>query len=224
MEKNKSLMIFILKRILRFSPAIIILVMISQSVRAQTSITGPDCVVPGFVYHYIISGAWDSTSNMQLCVTGGSFKSNDSTLHNCTKKGGAPLGSVLIVWNNPGTGSLSVSSALGNFSFNVTVVLPMHPGLIDTASKYQKIGYGTIPSAIVCSNDMGGNCTPIFSNQWQQSSDKVSWINISGSTGKIFQPGPLTVSTFFRRRVTEKNSGTIDYSDIAEVDVLFKNQ
>ena len=79
---------------------------------SQVSITGPTCVVPGVIYQYQIQGNWDSTSTMQVCLSGGVIA--DSTDTNiCTPAGGAPLSSVLVIWNG-GSG--------GSFCFDIVVI------------------------------------------------------------------------------------------------------
>ena len=141
-------------------------------------------------------------------------------MYSCTPQGGAPLSSLLVVWNNPGTGSLTLSSALGNSTFNVTVASLLKAGTIDSSSKKQVIGYDSVPSLIICSPDSGGSCSPAYADQWQQSFDMVSWKDIQGATsGNLSISSPLTQATFYRRKVTEKTSGTIGYSDVAFVDV-----
>ncbi|MFC7668353.1 gliding motility-associated C-terminal domain-containing protein [Hymenobacter humi] len=44
-----------------------------------------------------------------------------------------------------------------------------------------------------------------FAYQWQSSPDKSTWMDIPGAVGETFAPGPLTATTYYRRRVT---SGT----------------
>jgi hypothetical protein len=187
---------------------------------SQPTITGPTCVVPGTVYHYRISGSWKASSTMQVCISGGTLKSKDTSLHNCTPLGGAPLSSVLVIWNSSGPASLRVTSGLGNSSLNIVITAPLTPGSIDSASKIQAIVYDSIPTAIACSSESGGSCSPNYIDQWQQSLDMVAWVDIPGATSRNLSTIPrLTQSTFFRRKVTEKSSGTVAYSDVAFVDV-----
>ncbi len=47
--------------------------------------------------------------------------------------------------------------------------------------------------------------TGTFAYQWEASLDNTTWTAISGATGAAFAPGPLTATTYFRRRV---QSGT----------------
>lgn len=188
------------------------------SIKSQVSISGPTCALPNLVYHYQIKGGWKAGSTMQACVSGGSLKSGDSVLGPCTAKGGAPLSTLTIAWDRPGNGSISLNSDAGNSILQVTVVSGLKPGTIDTSSTIQMVDSGTIHRTIICSPDGGGSCSPVYSLQWQQSFDRVSWTDIKGAIDKDLVPkSPLAMTTFFRRKVTEKKSGTVAYSDVAAV-------
>lgn len=187
---------------------------------SQPTISGPSCAMPGVVYHYMIKGTWKATSTMQVCITGGIFSTKDTTIGTCTQKNGAPLNSVLVIWKSPGAAILTLSSALGNSSFNVTVAASLQPGTIDSSSKKQVIGYDSLPATIICSADSGGSCSPSYKDQWQQSPDAINWKDIPGASSKNLSiTTPLKQASFFRRKVTETVSGTIGYSDAAFVDV-----
>ncbi|MBX0293061.1 gliding motility-associated C-terminal domain-containing protein [Hymenobacter sp. HSC-4F20] len=67
----------------------------------------------------------------------------------------------------------------------------------------QEICAGTAPAPLSGGGATGGTGT--FAYQWESSSDNSNWAAIAGATGATFAPGPLTATTFFRRRVT---SGT----------------
>jgi hypothetical protein len=213
-------MFLFLKNRLNQSGIFFFLLFIHITAFSQPTITGPTCVFPGVVYQYTIKGSWKASSTMQVCITGGNFRSKDTSLKNCTPQAGAPLSSLLIVWNNPGTGSLSLSSAIGSGTLNVTIAALLQGGTMDSSSKKQVIGYDSLPSTILCSVDIGGSCSPVYIDQWQQSFDMLSWKDIQGATSQnLSVTAPLIQATFFRRKVIEKTSGTIGYSDVAFVDV-----
>lgn len=193
----------------------------SVNVLCQVTLNGPTCVIAGAIYQYNISGSWDTASTMRVCLTGGIFKSQDTSFESCTQKNGMPLGSVLVQWKDSlNTASIILTSTLGEATLNVSIISPLVPGIIDSSSKNQSIAYDSIPSVIVCSTDNGGSCSPSYSHQWQQSSNGMSWVNIEGATDQNLKiTSPLTQSTYYRRKVTEQQSGTIGYSDIALVDV-----
>jgi hypothetical protein len=183
----------------------------------QVTVTGPVCVVPATQYQYLISGTWDSASTMQVCITGGVLA--DSTAQSCTVTG-PPLASVMIIWNSTSTASLTVTSSSGNGSLSITITMPLVPGNLDSGSMIQTIGYDSIPGLIICSADSGGSCAPSYTDQWQASIDQVGWSDISGATGQNLDYGiPLTITTYFRRKVTEGGSSTIAYSRVVSVNV-----
>jgi len=68
----------------------------------------------------------------------------------------------------------------------------------DIASS-QTICQGTIPNNLIGSQPIGGNGT--YTYQWQSSTDKTNWINISNSKDYLFS-APLSFSTYYRRVVT----------------------
>ena len=68
-----------------------------------------------------------------------------------------------------------------------------------TISADQIICEGETPQEII-SPPAAGDGT--FAYQWQSSTNNVSFSNISGATGENYEPGALTVDTWFRRQVT----------------------
>jgi hypothetical protein len=183
---------------------------------SQPSVSGPTCVIPGTIYQYNITGPWDSTSTMQICLTGGTLASATSS---CTGNG-SPIAIVQVIWNTGSNGSLQLTSSKGNTTLNVNITSPLTPGNISVSTKSQLISYSGLASGINCSASTGGSCSPSYSYQWQQSADILTWTNISGATGQnLSLSSPLTQPTFFRRKVTENSSGSIAYSDVSLVDV-----
>jgi hypothetical protein len=197
------------------------LVFVNLSLFSQVSITGPTCVVPGTIYHYKISGPWKASTSMQVCVSGGVLKGKDSVPNTCTPQGGAPLGGVLVQWTGTGSKSITISSSEGNKTISISSINSLQAGSIAASSQKQVIGSDSIIFAtIVCGAAIGGACSPSYSYQWQQSSDRVSWTNILGATSKDLPGSRLKTTTFYRRKDMETTSGTIVYSDVAEVFVI----
>jgi hypothetical protein len=197
------------------------LFLLTTYVSGQVTVSGSTCVFPGVSYQYNITGNWDSTSTTQICITGGSIKNFDSSVHSCTLQGGAPLGSVLVSWNNIlDSGTIAITSDKGNATLSISIISPLVPGRIDSSSKLQAIDYDSIPSMIICSVNSGGSCSPVYFDQWQQSFNQLSWTDIEGAINQnLVISSQLTQPTFYRRKVTEQQSGTIAYSDVALVDV-----
>ncbi|KUG07448.1 gliding motility-associated C-terminal domain-containing protein [Solirubrum puertoriconensis] len=68
----------------------------------------------------------------------------------------------------------------------------------------QSICAGTTPAPLSSTSGANGG-TGTFAYQWESSADNTNWTAIAGATSETFAPGPLSATTFFRRRVT---SGT----------------
>lgn len=86
----------------------------------------------------------------------------------------------------------------------------------------QSVGCGTTPALIQASVASGGSCSPTYYYQWQQSTDNVNFTDIPGATSQNYQPGPLTATTYFRRRV---DCGcTICYLNNSGGDIIAQNQ
>jgi hypothetical protein len=188
------------------------------SADSQVTISGPTCVVAGTVYQYIISGKWDSLSTMQFCLSSGAIADSTGT-RNCSATS-APLAAMLVIWNDSAsnTGTISLTSSIGNTSLTVNFAEPLIPGSIDSVSQTQFVAIDSIPLPIICSLDTGGSCNPTYYYQWQQSPDMGSWTDVAGGNAQnLAFTSPLAQTTFFRRKVTETVSGTIGYSNAAMV-------
>ena len=70
-------------------------------------------------------------------------------------------------------------------------------------SASQSICTGSAPAGLTGTAPGGG--TGLYTYQWQQSTDNVTYADIAGATGSNFGPGALAVTTWYRRVV---NSGT----------------
>ncbi|MCP4441894.1 MAG: T9SS type A sorting domain-containing protein [Aureispira sp.] len=65
-----------------------------------------------------------------------------------------------------------------------------------------------------------GSATKWATYQWQQSTNGgATWTNIGGATGTTYNPGPLSVTTQFRRRVNDC-SGRTRYSNVRTITIL----
>lgn len=86
-------------------------------------------------------------------------------------------------------------------SVALTLLPPLNAGSI---SANQTICTGATPSSLSSTTEAGGG-TGTFTYQWEFSTDNVYWNLVTGATNLIYAPGPLTATTYFRRRAT---SGT----------------
>ncbi len=182
---------------------------------SQVLITGPTCVTPGLAYQYRINAVWDSTSTMQVCVSGATI---NGVAGSCTVTG-KPAPFVQVSWKTGlSTGSVQIHSSLGDATLNVTIAAPLQAGDIDTSAGLQGLAYNTLAGAIHCTAVTGGSCNPVYNYQWQRSTDAVHWTDIQGSTSQhLLTPGILIQTTFFRRKTVESSSGQIVYSKPATV-------
>jgi hypothetical protein len=181
---------------------------------AQVSVNGPTCVLPGVIYQYTFSGNWNSSSVMQVCLTGGKLSDSGTT---CTANG-APIGFVRVIWDSVAQGNLQVSSSLGNSTLSVTMAASLTGGALDSASKQLIMTAAILSGTIHCAAASGGACNAHLTYQWQQSSDGELWSDIPGATSQNYPFATLLKqTTYFRRRTTDTASTLISYSDQAMV-------
>lgn len=187
--------------------------------KGQTTITGSSCVIPELATQYNISGKWTANSTVQICVKNGKLQSTGTPCYN-----GKPVSYIRVIWDNSGTnGSISLTSADGNASHSVKITRPLRAGIIDAASEKQEIEADKIPSTISCSPALWGGCNPVYQYQWQQSIDRVTWVDINNAISQNLKfTAAINESKFYRRKVTETNSRTIKYSQAASVLIIPK--
>jgi len=184
----------------------------------QVTISGQTCVTGAVSYLYSFSGKYDTSTTVKICITGGNIEGIAS---NCIE--GKWQSFVKVSWNdNNANGSITINTPNGNTTFNVNVTAALNPGKIESADLDQVIADSIHkPATIHCSVAQGGNCSPGFQYQWQQSNDKMGWTDINGATGQQLSfTIPVKQMWYYRRRVKETRSGTIGYSDIASVVVV----
>jgi len=96
----------------------------------------------------------------------------------------------------------------------VTVAPPLTSGSI--SGNTGPINYNTSPGAINGTIPSGGNCAN-YSYQWQQSIDGISFQDVFNATGQNFTPENLTLTTYFRCKVS--CSAEVQYSGVLMVQV-----
>lgn len=88
-------------------------------------------------------------------------------------------------------------------------------GYISNAT--QTVTLGSTPAMLQASEPIG-SCTGGFTYQWQQSTDSITFTNISGATGVNYQPGAITQKMYYRRIA---NCGAeTGYTNVASVTVV----
>ncbi len=183
----------------------------------QVTITGPACVTTGVVYMYNISGKFDSTTTMKVCITGGTI---DTTGNTCSSGRFQPF--IKVSWNAGTTsGSIALTSSSGNANFKAGVTTPLSSGSIESTSKLQTTDSTKVPAMIRCTAATGGGCSPIYIYQWQQGNDNMDWQDIAGETGQnLVLKSSLRKSLYYRRKVTVKGS---DSEAVTEAAAIFIN-
>ncbi len=187
---------------------------VAYASRAQGSITGPECVVSGTEYLYVIVADTVSNSDFQVCITGGAIPGTNTT---CAS--GSYSASFRVIWNpNISSGEIVLTSSMGKLTKTVTITKPLEGGVLDISMHTQVLGYNLVPGNFYCSPASGGGCSTKYSYQWQQSSDKVIWTDIKGANDLLLVlSNPLVQSSFFRRKVVETISNNIAYSNVVTV-------
>jgi hypothetical protein len=178
------------------------------------SIGGFNCVTPGVPYNYVFNSSLDSTTQVQVCITGGLISGTSS---NCKTGGG--MNAVSVIWNDSiNSGTITVNYAGKTITRNVNITPFLNGGNISNNIKTQFIDSTNLPADITCSQSSGGICDPDYSYQWQASRDILNWKDIAGAkTRNLKFTSPVPRALYFRRRTKENHTGTIAYSDVAVV-------
>lgn len=196
----------------------LLLVLLSATTSAQVKIKGPTCVIPGALYHYSIEGRWDSLTRITICITGGKLEDGEI----CTPRYNA-ISDVFVVWDDAGDKSIQIQSTLIDTLLQITATQQLQGGVLDSASRVQEYDSTITSYQFNCSSPIGGDCVAAYEFQWQMSTNTHDWTDIQGATGSALSfSEKILVNTFFRRRLLEKNSNTITYSDMGILAVRFE--
>lgn len=158
---------------------------------------------PG-VYAYTISGSSSATEgdvmpyNLSPSLVNGDYWAVvNGTIHHTEPD------KVFIQWGTAGSGEVQIKDPNGNVLATFAVTLGLGGFSYPIDNPVQIINYNTTPGSIGVSNIPDISCT----FQWQVGYDGVNFTNITGATTRSYQPGPLTTTTFFRRRETCPSGG-----------------
>jgi len=192
-------------------------VLFALSAHTQVSIAGPACVTTGVVYMYNISGKFDSTTTMKVCITGGTI---DTTGSPCSNGRFQPF--IKVSWNaGISSGSIALTSSIGSANFKAGITTVLSSGTIESTSKIQSTDSTKVPAIIRSTAATGGGCSPTYIYQWQQSNDNMDWQDIAGETGQnLVLKSSLRKSLYYRRKVTVKGS---DSEAVTEAAAIFIN-
>jgi hypothetical protein len=187
----------------------------SAPLQAQNNnIVGAACAIQGTVYDYSLTGSIDSNVQIIVCITGGAFINSTQSCQSISARS-----FVRVSWDS--TASINkLTFTYGNTQKTIRVYVtdPLKGGEIANAHKRQIIRYNQAAGIIPCAPASKGACTPVYTYQWQKSSNALNWVNIAGATGQhLPSQGALQEPVFYRRKVTETSTGNIAYSTIATV-------
>jgi RHS repeat-associated protein len=104
------------------------------------------------------------------------------------------------------------TSPVASNTVTVTVYPQLSSGAISPLS--QTVLPNTNPVAFTVGTGSGGSGA--YTYQWQQSSDNVSFTNISGATGQSYLP-PAAAATIYYRVVTQSNGPTVNSASAAVI-------
>jgi gliding motility-associated-like protein len=98
----------------------------------------------------------------------------------------------------------------------LTVLPTLNAGVI---AADQTVCASALPAPLTSTSGASGG-TGTFSYQWESSLDNITWGNEAGANSATFAPGPLSATTYYRRRVTS-GTGTCstDVSNVVAVRV-----
>ncbi|HMH20166.1 MAG TPA: DUF6443 domain-containing protein [Puia sp.] len=164
-------------------------------------LSGTNPVIYGNTYTFTLSG---SCSAIDWSTDCGTIQSSTST-------------SVTIFFNQIGCSSATITAIGTSASKTVTVSQP--PALVGgTISNPTQatINYNWGPYQINASAATGGSCSGGYTYLWYSSTDNITFYPIATATGQNYQPGALTVNTWFKRLTTcnTQNSYTTNTAQV----------
>ncbi|WP_375436345.1 gliding motility-associated C-terminal domain-containing protein [uncultured Hymenobacter sp.] len=92
-------------------------------------------------------------------------------------------------------------------SFTASVAITVVPDLVAGSIAADQTPCVGGPVAPLTSTALATGGTGTFAYQWESSPDNVIWTPVAGANGPDYAPGPLTVTTYYRRRVTSGPCG-----------------
>jgi hypothetical protein len=95
------------------------------------------------------------------------------------------------------------ASGCGSLATNVVTITVYPQFNAGTATASQAISYNSVPVALSRTSPTGGS--PPYTYQWQNSADNALFTNIPGATTVTYQPGALTVTTYYRQLQSSSN-------------------
>jgi gliding motility-associated-like protein len=153
--------------------------------------------------------------------------------------GATPVAGYTYSWS-PATGLSSSTAANPTFTATnttgaaitqtYTLTATNATGCVNTATVAVTVNSVVVPGSIggdqtVClgsspaplsSTAAAGGGTGTYEYQWQSSPNNGNWLDVAGATSLTYAPGPVTATTYYRRRVTSGTCG-VYYSNVVAV-------
>ncbi len=196
---------------------IITLVFLSVNLKsgAQITIKGPVCVTADMKYQYLITGNWNSKSNMKVLIKGGKLGPGVSS-----NVAGPVQSSILVSWAAGTLNQIIVVTNVGTDTLNVRMTTALNGGDINDSERFQIFRYDRSSYFFHCTKSTGGSCDPFYQYQWQQSDDGVIWNDLKGATGQDLKFSELIkVNRYFRRLTSEVHGNSKAYSEMAQLSI-----
>lgn len=188
-----------------------LLLSLSVDAVAQSSIIGPSCVVAGSTCSYTVRVRSKEKSALRVCLTGGRNLLNQT----CFELPGDGL-SFQVIWDESGKNRMEIKSIEGAMALQVEVAKTLHGGLLSNKERLKESKKGSVSYNVNCDEASGGTCKPEYEYQWQVSDNQLKWTDLSGETGKNLRyAGEIKTDLYFRRKVTERRTGQVAYSEMA---------
>jgi len=187
------------KRLSRLSPALLLLsfgLLLAGTEQSQAQLarpagscmlSGADSVKAGAVASYTLDGC-----------TAGSWTVTCGAISD-QKPGGVTVNFAVTSCNNLLITATNGGKVLTTKRVTIIAAPTMAAGNI-TATGGQAVNYGKTPRLLTAPVATGGICGGAYLYQWLSSIDNQTFSAIPQATGKDYQPGPLTVTTWFKRQ------------------------
>jgi hypothetical protein len=112
------------------------------------------------------------------------------------------------------------TNACGVAANSNTIIADVYPAVLTggTVAANQTICNGAI-AALLTSTALPTGGDGLYVYQWQFSYDNIGWSNISSTNATTYNPGPVPVTTYFRRNVTACGAAASANSNVITITV-----
>ena len=91
-----------------------------------------------------------------------------------------------------------------------TVLQQFSGGIIGSS---QTISYNTAPTLLTSLQSPSGGTLP-YTFQWMKSEDNSYFVNVNGATSETYQPGNLSLNTYFKRVTSSSTCGSVETNTV----------